>query len=84
VHDYDLRRAELLYVPLCGTKLRQLSVSYQGSSFLVVITLSNDTRNAPTLQQFLFKLKNFFFSRLQYVFNTWVSNPDMPNLVKPI
>ena len=52
--------------------------------FLVVITLSNDTRNAPTLQQFLFKLKNLFFSRLQYVFNTWVSNPDMPNLVKPI
>ena len=63
VHGYGLRRAELLYVPLCRTKLRQFSVSYQGSSFFN--TLSNDIRNAPTLQQFQFKLRNFFiFSRL--------------------
>jgi hypothetical protein len=55
-HAYGLRRAELLYVPLCRTKLRQFSVSYQGSSFFN--TLSNDIRSAPTLQQFQFKLRN--------------------------
>jgi hypothetical protein len=60
VHGYGLRRAELLYVPLCRTKLRQFSVSYQGSSFFN--TLSSDIRNAPTLQQFQFKLRNFLFS----------------------
>jgi hypothetical protein len=47
---------------LCRTKLRQFSVSYQGSSFFN--TLSNDTRNAPTLQQIQFKLRNFLFSQL--------------------
>jgi hypothetical protein len=62
VHGYGLRRAELLYVPLCRTKLRQYSVSYQGSSFFN--TLSSDIRNAPTLQQFQFKLRYFLFSRL--------------------
>ena len=64
IYFYNLGKFMFLYINnrLPRTKLRQFSVSYQGSSFFN--TLSNDIRNAPTLQQFQFKLRNFLFSRL--------------------
>ena len=58
VHGHGLRRAELLY--------HCVELSYVNSlcPIKVQVFLIHDIRNAPTRQQFQFKLRNFLFSRL--------------------
>ena len=60
IHSYNTRHVSFCQLPLCGTNIRQFSLSFQGPKFFN--TLSSEMKNFLTLMSFKYKLKDFLIN----------------------